>query len=540
MCVPFVACKPIGGGTNGGGTPGGTPTLPSGGEPFVKSIEITNYPHKTQYIVGETFSPTGLTFNSTWDLDGEEIVIDMNYSDCDSWTHKNEPLTLDVTEIEFTLEDYTFTVPITVEEGQADLPMTGSQLILSTTVSTGSSTTSIKENGVKRDPDEEVLYDHIIYNNLTAYKLKADGVGSGKAFPVLTVQGGGIAGTMEAGTRTKVQFMFKNVGKNPVNFRLWYDYGNAGGEIGSSGMIYLASDAVAVTQFIVRTDLVPESATPWFKIELLTATKETTLAVAGYDIGKIETDKYDLSLNKAKFTDGTDSVRLEQGDALPEISHSLKGTFMGYYNEYNIAEIWYADKDGNVDFTMPEHDVRLRPVVTTTGYQEKSVLPRATSGGARPEIHNGKMSKMGEIDADEANGYSANKVKYTIYANYTDKENGNEVKQMTAGTPVISGCGCHFDVDNDYDRLFKLTFTRISGSLSFEHWIDYEYEKSLVKNFTTVRSSFDAEHDVAVIYIIMPRGIKVDNGGGNFHIDPLADLTENAVFTLECSYARLA
>ena len=143
----FAACDKSGG-TGGGVIPGDDQNkLPTGLDPYVLSVEITQAPFKTDYLVGETFSPDGLAFDSHWNVDGEEIVIDMNYSDCDGWTHRDEPLAIGVDKITFTIEEFDFDVKITVEEGKPDLPMTGVRLVLATNVDKGASTSNVKENG---------------------------------------------------------------------------------------------------------------------------------------------------------------------------------------------------------------------------------------------------------------------------------------------------------------------------------------------------------------------------------------------------------
>ena len=100
-------------------TPGGDSSSSSGdkktnNDPFVTAVEITSKPEKTEYFAGEKFSPRGLKFNATWNIDGEVEIIDMTYSDCESYTHKGEGLTKDVSKITFTIGGFNFDVPITV------------------------------------------------------------------------------------------------------------------------------------------------------------------------------------------------------------------------------------------------------------------------------------------------------------------------------------------------------------------------------------------------------------------------------------------
>lgn len=93
-------------------------------DPYVKSVEILTQPTKTTYFEGEVFNPSGLTFNATWIIEGKEKVIKLTHGTCQSWTHKNEPLTADVDKITFTIYGCTFDIPITVEA------MAGAELVV--------------------------------------------------------------------------------------------------------------------------------------------------------------------------------------------------------------------------------------------------------------------------------------------------------------------------------------------------------------------------------------------------------------------------
>ncbi len=86
-------------------------------DPFVKSIEIVSLPKKTFYFVGEIFEPRGLLFHAIWDIDGEEeLVEDMTASDCDGYTLKNTPLTVNDSKVTFTIGGYHFDIDISVKE----------------------------------------------------------------------------------------------------------------------------------------------------------------------------------------------------------------------------------------------------------------------------------------------------------------------------------------------------------------------------------------------------------------------------------------
>ena len=542
LCLPLAACgepDDVGGGGNGGG--GGGSGLPTGQDPYVLSVEITNMPHRTEYTAGEKFVPAGLTFDAKWNVDGEEVVIDMNYSDCDGWTPREEPLTVADTKVVFTLEGFEFEVPIKVEAGQPDLPVEDlgyTKLAISTNVDNGSSS-AIKENG-KYSADEVIVYDHRIYTGITEYKVSGN-LENNANYRTLNIQGGGLAGTKPYtegeneitpagyGTRTKVHYLFKNTGSNPVTFRFYYD---SNGVIGASKAMRLTAGETTVTEFVVETDKAPgNKSDPWVKIELLANTNETTLAVAGYDAGKLAAGSYDLSLENAEFADGKTSALLAAGAALPEgIGYDKRAsdTFMGWVNAYDLSEKWIADGDGNVDFVMPDRDVLLRPLIATTGYQALSLKPRTTSGGKRPELHNGKdNTARGEANY-ATDGYSEEKVKYTIYPQAKDDK-------------VISGNGNHFGNDDTYDRVFKLTFTRLEGDVDFRYWVDFNYEKYLVKNITSVRVTLNKNNTRAEVYIVVPKGMPVNgNNEANFCMDILEAMNGNAVFEATCEYARLA
>ena len=86
-------------------------------DPFVKSIEIVSLPKKTSYFSGDIFEPRGLVFDAIWDIDGEEeLVEDMTASDCDSYTLKNTPLTVNDSKVTFTIGGFNFDIDISVKE----------------------------------------------------------------------------------------------------------------------------------------------------------------------------------------------------------------------------------------------------------------------------------------------------------------------------------------------------------------------------------------------------------------------------------------
>ena len=64
-----------------------------------------------------------MKFNTVWMVNGKEVNIPLDYTICDSWTHKDEPLSVGVNKITFEVYGKTFDVDITVKE------LTGSLLI---------------------------------------------------------------------------------------------------------------------------------------------------------------------------------------------------------------------------------------------------------------------------------------------------------------------------------------------------------------------------------------------------------------------------
>ena len=92
-------------------------------EPYIVSATVNTPPTKTNYIEGEIFDPEGLTFDSVWMVNGKEVHIPIDYTACDNWSHKDEPLTTDVTKITFEMQGEEFDVEITVRA------LTGSLLI---------------------------------------------------------------------------------------------------------------------------------------------------------------------------------------------------------------------------------------------------------------------------------------------------------------------------------------------------------------------------------------------------------------------------
>lgn len=91
-------------------------------EAEVVSAEVVIQPNKTSYYPGEIFDPTGLGVKATLSNGKTKNYFDMDFAE---WTHKDEPLTEDITKITFTIPgtEVTFDVAITVSVPE-DLVMT--------------------------------------------------------------------------------------------------------------------------------------------------------------------------------------------------------------------------------------------------------------------------------------------------------------------------------------------------------------------------------------------------------------------------------
>ena len=97
-------------------------------DPYILSVSDVTPPAKKSYIEGEIFDPTGMKFNTVWMVNGKEVNIPLDYTICDSWTHKDEPLSVGVNKITFEVYGKTFDVPITVKELSGSLLINASAL----------------------------------------------------------------------------------------------------------------------------------------------------------------------------------------------------------------------------------------------------------------------------------------------------------------------------------------------------------------------------------------------------------------------------
>lgn len=156
-CLPFFGC----GDTHDDNPPDDTHSK----DPYVIAVEVVANPTRTSYLAGETFSPKGLTFKATWMIDGKETVTTLTYGSCDGWTHKNEPLTPDVTEIEFTIGGYTFKIPIVVNAVEqatlvVDRSMFEENYLLGTELDLTTLVVKVSTDETLQETDEYVLYDN--------------------------------------------------------------------------------------------------------------------------------------------------------------------------------------------------------------------------------------------------------------------------------------------------------------------------------------------------------------------------------------------
>ena len=525
LCVAFVACGKTE--TTGGGqtnTGGGRPTQDV--DPYVTAVSVTREPYKTEYLSGEKVDLDGLKFDATWMLDGEEEVIDMVAADLDGYTPgRNDALTTDVTKVECVIGGFTFEIAITVTEQQADTPAADefAPLAISTKVS-GDSTTDVKSDGSVYGTD--IVYGHRIYDGSNLYEFAVDG----KIDSSLRIQGGGLSGKRAESARTKVHYIFSNTGSANVAFRYYYEADGMSGS--TTPTIRLRPGETTTIDFVVDTDKIEESVSPWVTLRLADNANNARLTIGAYEVCELEAGSYELALDGAEFADGTTEKLLAPGDPLPETALADEGKeVLGWYDVTDPGNRYPIGVDGEIAFTMPEDDVRLAPIVRLTEYASASLKPRKTSGGSVPEVYYADDTKT---EAGKANystdGYTETKVLYTLYAADGDSD-------------IVSGCGNHIGNNFDRDRVVKLTVTWKSGdTLSFRHWLDYEYNNEFVRAMTEDDITVGADNTTAVVYFIVTRDYVVNNVNGetSFHMQLLGDLTQETSFEMTCEYAYIS
>ena len=521
LAVTLTACGESGGNNGGADKPqGGRPTQDV--DPYVKAVEIVDMPYKTEYLTGDKVDLSGLKFNATWILDGEEEVIEMVAADLDGYTPgRNDALTTDNTEVECVIGGYTFTIAITVSEQQADTPIADeyTPLVISKEVSPNSSA-SLKNNG--QAATEDIVYNHRIYaaENLTSFDLRG---GKGTR---LIVKGGGLTGDNTA-KRVKVHYIFKNGGNSEFTFRYYYDNN---GEIGYTPMIRLEAGEVRTVEFVVDMSGTGTSQ-PWTNIQIgLDYYKDGKIIVGGYEVEEFVGGTYELALDGATFADGTTEKMLAPGDTLPETVLAAAGKeFLGWYDVTDPGKRYFADAEGNIEFSMPEDDIRLAPIVRMTEYANVSLKPRTTSGGSVPEVYYANNNKEAAGSANYSSyGYSETNVLYTLNA-------------AASGTDIVSGCGNHLGNNFKQDRLVKLTVTwKSGGAVSFRHWIDFKEDDQYVRALSDVTLTVSSENQTATAYFVVPKDYSVnENNEAGFHMQLLEELTEETSFAMTCEYAYI-
>lgn len=525
LAVTLAACGESGGSSGGTDKPqGGRPTQDV--DPYVKAVEIVNLPYKTEYLTGEKTDLSGLKFNATWILDGEEEVIEMVAADLDGYTPgRNDALTTDITEVECIIGGYTFSIAITVSEQQADIPVTDmyTPLRMETTVS-GSSTTNVKNNG--RVYGTDIVYDHVIYDGSGLYEYDVDG----KIDSQLRIQGNYLYGKQERNVRTKVHYLFSNTGSGTIAFRYYYEMSGINGM--TTPTIRLDSGETVTIEFVVDTDKYAESTRPWVVVRLADNASAGKLVIGAYEMCEFDAGTYELALDGATFADGTTEKMLAAGEGLPDIAPLGENKeLIGWYDVTDPGNRYIAGEGGAINFTMPEDDLRLAPIVRKTEYADVSLKPRTTSGGKVPEVYiANNTSEAGGTANYSTDGYSETNVLYTLYA-------------AAAGTDIVSGCGNHIGNNFERDRVVKLTVTwKSGGNVSFTHWLDYEFNNEYVRAMTTADITVSEDAPTAVVYYVVTRDYVVNNSNteAGFHMRLIEELTEDTSFEMTCEYAYIS
>ena len=134
----------------------------------VTSIEVTTAPTKTEYMVGETFDPTGMVVTATFDDGSSQVVTDYTLNP-DTTT----PLTADVESIEisYTYDEKTVTTtqPITITERTVQsIEITTNPTKISYVVGqefdpTGMVVTAVYDNGDPADVTSECIFSPSVF-----------------------------------------------------------------------------------------------------------------------------------------------------------------------------------------------------------------------------------------------------------------------------------------------------------------------------------------------------------------------------------------
>ena len=345
---------------------------------------------------------------------------------------------------------------------------------------------------------------------------------SGEADKYLIVKGGGIVGTADNKTALNpyVGYIFENKGETPITFKYYYE---SNGKIpGTTEMITLAAGEIKYVEFSVNTNIYTKQA--WTRIYLGAAVTDAKLALSAYQTGTMRADAYSLTLPASMtFADGTSEkiVTIPLANKLcKDIDFTVTDGASGFRNAANPAQVWTADANGKVSFEMPANDVVLVPFTMTGEWAAKKITPRVTGGSNPPLNVNISQTSAGTVDIT-GEGYSEVKALYTI-----DSTNAGK-----AGTNIVSGCGSFMGNSNDSDRLARITFTRVSGEISFTHYISSD---NIGKEYSTFDVNLSETDEVVTAYFVIPKGLNMGEGKHIF-MTLLADMTADASFVMECA-----
>ena len=279
--------------------------------------------------------------------------------------------------------------------------------------------------------------------------------------------------------RVVIGMYFVNSGSVDMSFKYYTE--NNGLVLATTDFVTVAAGQSKYVEFIVEKF----SDNKWANFDLLSNVTGGQIDFVGYVVGHIKDGAQRIVLpSDCVFSDGTCDKFAESS----QVAGLLKGVF---------AENNNSDR------------------------QSKKVEPRATSSGANPAISiangiNPSTAIAGEVSSDVAAGYSQNKVLYTI-------------ARQSKGTRIAAGCGSNIGVDKNYSRVCIIRLTRISGDISFTHFVG----DSKGTDLTRFDAVLDESSTVAEFYFFIPANLDI---GSNKHI--LFDITENMIgdasFVMEC------
>lgn len=346
----------------------------------------------------------------------------------------------------------------------------------------------------------------------------------------LIIKGGGIVGTADAkaALNPKVGYIFANQGDTPITFKYYYEHNAL--IPGTTETITLAPGESTYAEFTVKTNIFTKEA--YTRIHLGADVTDAKLALVGYRTGTMRADAYRLALpENMTFADGVAEkiVTVAVADELcRELAFTVPYGADGFRNALDNTQVWPADADGFVAFRMPANDVKLIPYSLTGEWQAKKIAPRATGGGKNPPLNvNIGSVAAGTVD-NTSEGYSDIKALYTI-----DVANAGK-----AGTKIVSGCGSYIGRSDTADRLVRVTFTRVAGSIAFTHYIDVDGKKDCIA-YSTFDVRLDEAHNTATAYFVIPKGLDM-GAGKHIFMTVLEDMAANASFVMEVAAVDIA